>query len=205
MSQLKLVERTAETQLDTEYGKFRFLVYRERKTGKEHIVLVKPWRPPSPLAREDRATTPLVRIHSECATGDIFASEFCDCGPQLHEALKRIQKEGGILIYLKQEGRGLGLTEKIKAYELQRKGMDTVEANLVLGHLADERNYDIPVEMLNCIGVKKLRLLTNNPDKIKALEDAGFEVERVPLILALKTQRGKKYLKVKQKKLGHLG
>lgn len=197
---MKNVERTAETELETEYGKFCFLVYREKKTGKEHIALVKPWRAPS----RNEAPVPFVRIHSECATGDIFASEFCDCGPQLHFALKRIQQEGGILIYLKQEGRGLGLTEKIKAYELQRKGMDTVEANLALGHQADERNYDIPVEMLNCIGVKKLRLLTNNPDKIKALEEAGFEVERVPVMLPLKTERGKKYQQTKQEKLGHL-
>jgi len=188
-----LLEKTAQTVLETAFGKFDFAVYRENETGKEHIVLVKAWN----------NKIPLVRIHSECATGDLFGSKYCDCGEQLHLALKLIAKDGGIVIYLRQEGRGLGLTNKILAYELQRQGADTVEANLKLGRGIDERNYDIALEILRSLRVDSLRLLTNNPRKIRELEDAGLSVVRVPLQIKMSSARAKRYLKTKKEKMGH--
>lgn len=189
-----MIFKSAETELETHFGTCRFLVYQEKKIGKEHVVLVKPWG----------KRVPIVRIHSECTTGDLFGSVFCDCQGQLHKALRIIARHGGALIYLRQEGRGIGLTNKIKAYELQQKGLDTVEANRQLGRKDDERSYEIAEEILNNLKIKKFQLLTNNPEKMRALKNHGFEVERVPLLISLKSSRGKKYLTTKQEKLGHL-
>jgi 3,4-dihydroxy 2-butanone 4-phosphate synthase/GTP cyclohydrolase II len=189
-----LLEKTAKTELETDYGVFDFVVYREKKNGKEHIMLIKPWR----------KKPAFVRLHSECATGDLFGSRFCDCGQQLRTALKKIGKQGGVLVYLRQEGRGLGLSNKILAYELQVKGADTAEANLLLGRGIDERSYELAVEMLRDVGIKELKLLTNNPQKIAELRAHGFIVEAVPLKIKMLSERGKKYLKTKRQKFGHL-
>lgn len=188
-----LLEKTAETQIETDFGSFRFLVFLEKSSGKEHIALMRPWA----------SKVPLVRIHSECATGDIFASKYCDCRAQLQKALRLIARQGGALLYLRQEGRGIGLTAKIKAYELQRKGLDTVEANRQLGRGADERGYELAVEILRQLGISSLRLLTNNPAKMKALESSGFQVQRQALVVPMKTKRGKQYVQAKRKKLRH--
>lgn len=191
---MKLLQKIAQTELETDFGVYDFMVYLESATGKEHVALVKSFG----------EKVPLVRIHSECATGDVFSSKFCDCGPQLHKGLKLIQQEGGIMIYLRQEGRGLGLGNKIKAYEFQRQGADTVEANLKLGRGADERNYDIAAEILLDLGVKKCVLLTNNPGKVKALARHGFEIEQREHRVEVGSERGKKYLRTKKEKMGHL-
>lgn len=188
-----MIKITAETQLETIFGSFRFLVFQEKSTGKEHMALVSPWA----------SKVPLVRIHSECATGDIFASTYCDCRAQLQKALRMISRQGGVLLYLRQEGRGIGLTAKIKAYELQRKGLDTVEANRQLGRGDDERGYQVAVEILRSFGITAMKLLTNNPAKIKALQAHGFQVQRQALVVTMKTKRGRNYLKTKQKKLRH--
>jgi 3,4-dihydroxy 2-butanone 4-phosphate synthase/GTP cyclohydrolase II len=206
---MKLLQKIAQTELETDFGVFEFVVYLEETTGKEHVALIKPWFTPSSADRslsplKGGEAIPLVRVHSECATGDIFSSKFCDCGSQLRKAMKLIQQEGGILIYLRQEGRGLGLGNKIKAYELQRQGADTVEANLKLGRGADERNYDIAAEILLDQGVKKCVLLTNNPGKVKALARHGFEVEQREHRVEVASERGKKYLRTKKEKMGHL-
>lgn len=146
----------------------------------------------------------IVRMHSECMTGDVFHSLRCDCGEQLQRSMKIIAREGGILLYLRQEGRGIGLLNKIKAYALQDKGMDTVEANEHLGFVADERDYRIAGEILKDLGVSSIRLLTNNPYKIKELEQQGIKVaERIPLLVKA-TKLNQKYLNTKQEKLGHL-
>lgn len=188
------LEKTAQTILETDYGVFDLMVYQDA-VGKEHIVMQKDWG----------EKTPMVRLHSECATGDLFASTFCDCGQQLHKALEMIQREGGLLIYLRQEGRGLGLGKKIQAYELQRQGMDTVEANLSLGRGADERDYAIAVEILKeHHDIQSLRLLSNNPQKLQELQEAGFQCEPVPLEISLTSERGIKYLRTKREKMGHL-
>lgn len=191
---MNFLKKTAETKLETEFGSFDFVVYQEKKTGKEHIVLKKSWG----------TKIPLIRIHSECATGDIFSSTSCDCGPQLNAALRLIAKSGGMIIYLRQEGRGLGLTNKIKAYELQLKGLDTVDANLKLGRGADERSYELAVEILRDLKLSKVKLLTNNPQKIDVLREQGFSVEVVPLRVMMTSERGKKYMLTKKTKMGHL-
>ena len=187
-----MIHRTAQTVLDTEQGTFDFYVYQDT-SGKEHMVLVKGWGD----------TIPLVRIHSKCATGDIFGSVYCDCRAQLHEALKLIQEQGGMVIYLDQEGRGLGLSHKIMAYELQRQGLDTVEADEQLGNGVDVRNYKLAGEMLKNLGVHSVRLLTNNPKKVEALEAQAILVERVGHVVEMTSERGKKYLRTKAEKLGH--
>lgn len=187
-----MIHQTAKSTLDTEFGTFDILVYQE-DSGLEHVVLIKEWK-----------DDPLVRIHSKCATGDIFGSVFCDCRLQLHSAMKKIQEQGGILVYLEQEGRGLGLTHKIKAYELQRQGMDTVEADEVIGEGIDDRSYELAAQILGDLDVKSFQLLTNNPDKVKAMNDAGFEVQRVEHVVDAKSERGKKYQETKRKKLGHM-
>lgn len=186
------LKKTAQTELETEFGVFDFIVY-EDSSGKEHIALVKQWG----------EKVPLVRLHSECATGDIFGSQYCDCGQQLHKGLEIIQKEGGVLIYLRQEGRGLGLSKKIQAYELQRQGMDTVEANLSLGREADERDYAMAIDILKDLKVRSLKLLTNNPAKLQELRQAGYNCEQLPLNVSLTSERGAKYLRTKREKMGH--
>lgn len=192
----RLVEKVSEAFLPTKYGEWKIIAFRNLMDTKEHIVLVKGTISDSPV---------LVRVHSECFTGDVLGSVRCDCQSQLNAAMERIDKEGsGVILYLRQEGRGIGLLNKIKAYELQDKGMDTVEANEELGFSPDLRDYGIGAQILVSLGLRKLRLMTNNPRKIIGLEGYGLEVvERVP-IEGECTQHNKKYLKTKQDKLGHL-
>ena len=193
----KLVNREVEIQLPTEFGDFKAVGFSNIVDGKENIALVKGEINP------DEPT--LVRVHSECLTGDVLGSYRCDCGPQLHAALAQIEAEGkGILLYMRQEGRGIGLLNKMKAYKLQEEGYDTVEANEKLGFAADLRDYGIGAQILRDLGVKKMKLLTNNPRKIKGLKGYGLEVvDRVPLQLPHNVNN-EKYLQAKKQKLGHL-
>lgn len=192
-----LIKREVEVRLPTEYGTFRVVAYSNILDGKEHVALVK---------GEIKGDEPiLVRVHSECLTGDIFGSYRCDCGPQLHAALRQIEAEGkGVLLYMRQEGRGIGLINKLKAYRLQDQGLDTVEANEKLGFAADLRDYGIGAQILKDLGVRKMRLLTNNPRKIAGLKGYELEVvERVPLQIGLHSENIR-YLQTKKTKLGHL-
>ncbi|HTG70182.1 MAG TPA: bifunctional 3,4-dihydroxy-2-butanone-4-phosphate synthase/GTP cyclohydrolase II [Candidatus Udaeobacter sp.] len=193
----KLVERAVDVKLPTDFGTFRAIAYTNFVDNKEHIALVK--------GDIDPERPVLVRVHSECLTGDVFHSHRCDCGPQLEAALKQIEVEGsGILLYMRQEGRGIGLINKLKAYELQEQGLDTVDANLKLGFPADLRDYGIGAQILKDLGVRQMRLLTNNPRKIKGLEGYGLEVvERVPIQMDA-NEDNKSYLRTKKSKLGHL-
>ncbi|HBI03448.1 MAG TPA: bifunctional 3,4-dihydroxy-2-butanone-4-phosphate synthase/GTP cyclohydrolase II [Paenibacillaceae bacterium] len=193
----KLVQKAAEAQLPSEYGDFRIIAYTNKVDGKEHLALVK--------GEINSDESVLVRVHSECLTGDIFGSHRCDCGPQLHAALRQIDEAGkGVLVYMRQEGRGIGLINKLKAYQLQEQGYDTVEANEKLGFPADLRDYGIGAQILSDLGVTKMKLLTNNPRKIKGIEGYGLEVvERVPLQVG-KVEENEKYLQTKKSKLGHL-
>ncbi|WP_339203316.1 bifunctional 3,4-dihydroxy-2-butanone-4-phosphate synthase/GTP cyclohydrolase II [Paenibacillus sp. FSL K6-3182] len=193
----KLVERAVDVKLPTDFGTFRAIAYTNLVDNKEHIALVKgDIDPGRPL---------LVRVHSECLTGDVFHSHRCDCGPQLEAALKQIEEAGsGVLLYMRQEGRGIGLINKLKAYALQEEGFDTVDANLKLGFPADLRDYGIGAQILKDLGVRQMRLMTNNPRKIKGLEGYGLEVvERIPIQMELK-EDNKSYLSTKKSKLGHL-
>jgi len=193
----KLVERVARAKLPTKWGNFDIIVYRDILTGEEHIALVKG----EVAGKEDV----LVRVHSECFTGDVLGSLRCDCGDQLHAAMRQIEEEGrGVLLYMRQEGRGIGLVEKIKAYHLQDIGFDTVEANCRLGHGADLRNYGIGAQILADLGLSTIRLLTNNPKKVIGLEGYGLKiVEQVPIV-APPTPFNVDYLRTKKEKLGHL-
>ncbi|MBD5359316.1 MAG: bifunctional 3,4-dihydroxy-2-butanone-4-phosphate synthase/GTP cyclohydrolase II [Bacteroides sp.] len=191
-----LVEQGVEVDLPTAYGHFRAIPFREKSNGLEHIALIK-----GDLSGDEPA---LVRVHSSCATGDIFASKRCDCGEQLHRALERIEKEGrGAVVYLMQEGRGIGLMEKMKAYKLQEEGMDTVDANICLGHKADERDYGVGAQILRAIGVKKMRLMSNNPTKRVGLQGYGLEiVETLPIEVA-PNDYNRRYLQTKRTRMGH--
>ncbi len=192
----KLVERVAEADLPTKWGHFRIVTYRDLLSGQEHVALVK---------GEVAGDSPvLVRVHSECLTGDALGSLRCDCGDQLHRAMEMIEAEGkGVLLYMRQEGRGIGLANKVCAYHLQDQGLDTVEANLHLGYPPDLRDYGIGAQILADLGVKKLRLLTNNPKKVAGLSGYGLEiVEEVPIEVD-PNPYNKRYLKAKKEKLGH--
>jgi 3,4-dihydroxy 2-butanone 4-phosphate synthase/GTP cyclohydrolase II len=193
----RLVRKIAEANLPTDYGAFRIHAYESAVDGEHHVALVMgEWKPEDPV---------LVRVHSQCLTGDIFASSRCDCGSQLHRALETIAAEGrGVLLYLRQEGRGIGLVHKIMAYELQDQGKDTVEANLALGFKADQRDYGIGAQILAELGVRKMRLLTNNPRKFVGLEGYGLSIsDRVPIEIPAGEQN-RRYLRTKKEKLGHL-
>jgi 3,4-dihydroxy 2-butanone 4-phosphate synthase / GTP cyclohydrolase II len=192
----KLVKLVAETLLPTKYGDFDVKIYRSSVDDKEHIVLIK---------GDISGSDVLTRVHSECITGEVFMSEKCDCGDQLEKSMKMIKENGsGVILYMRQEGRGIGLVNKIKAYELQRGGLDTVDANKELGFAGDLRDYGIGAQILADIGVKKIRLMTNNPQKIVGLEGYGIEiVERVPLEVD-PGKRNHSYLKTKKDKMGHI-
>lgn len=194
----KLIERTAETQLPTRYGQFRLVVYRVKYENTEPLALV--------MGDLTRAAEPLVRLHSSCFTGDLVDSLRCDCGDQFHMALEMIAREGrGALVYLPQEGRGIGLAEKIKAYALQDQGLDTVEANVALGFQADMRDYGIGIQILKDLGLRRVRLLTNNPKKTNAFIYGGFDLEvvdQVPILPPV-NEHNVHYLETKREKMGH--
>ena len=193
----RLVEKVEEVDMPTAWGHFRLAMYRSLTTGLEHLALVK-----GDVANGEPV---LVRVHSECFTGDVLGSERCDCGPQLHTAMSMVEKEGrGAILYMRQEGRGIGLANKLHAYRKQEAGMDTVEANVALGFAPDLREYGEGAQILGDLGITKVRLITNNPRKIKGLAGYGIEIaERVPVVIPA-TEYDKRYLETKRVKMGHL-
>jgi len=184
------------TELRELYGDFELKAYRQTNTSEIHLALIKgAWSPNEPV---------LVRVHSSCVTGDIFGSCRCDCGPQLHGAMEMIEKEGkGVVVYMNQEGRGIGLLNKLRAYELQEKGLDTVEANVELGFKADERDYGVGAQILRDLGISKIRLISNNPKKRVGLMGYGLEIVEVLPIEIIPNQYNLRYLTTKRDKMGH--
>ena len=196
LQQESIVEKGVEADMPTKYGQFRIIPFRQKSNGQEHFALIKgSWEKDEPI---------LVRVHSSCATGDILGSERCDCGEQLHKAMEMIEQEGkGVIVYMQQEGRGIGLMNKLAAYKLQEEGYDTVDANLCLGFKADERDYGCGAQILRTLGVQKMRLMTNNPVKRVGLEAYGLEiVENVPIEIQ-PNEHNLKYLKTKKERMGH--
>ena len=196
LQQESIVEKGEEVDMPTKYGQFRIIPFRQKSNGQEHFALIKgSWEKNEPI---------LVRVHSSCATGDILGSERCDCGEQLHKAMQMIEQEGkGVIVYMQQEGRGIGLMNKLAAYKLQEEGYDTVDANLCLGFKADERDYGCGAQILRTLGVQKMRLMTNNPVKRVGLEAYGLEiVENVPIEIQ-PNEHNLKYLKTKKDRMGH--
>lgn len=196
MQHESLVSKEVEVEMPTEFGEFKLVAFSVKNTGQEHLALVKgSWEPNEPI---------LVRMHSSCLTGDIFGSCRCDCGPQLHHSMRMIEQEGkGVIVYLNQEGRGIGLLNKLKAYKLQEEGFDTVEANLKLGFKSDEREYGIGAQILFQLGVSKMRLMSNNPKKRTGLVGYGLEIiENVPIEVG-RNKHNEKYLQTKVQKMGH--
>ncbi len=196
LKQESLVERGEEVDMPTEHGNFRLIPFKQKSNGLEHVALIKgEWEEDEPI---------LVRVHSSCITGDIFGSKRCDCGSQLHKAMELVEKAGkGVIVYLNQEGRGIGLMNKMKAYKLQEEGMDTVDANLCLGFKADERDYGVGAEILRKIGVHKMRLMTNNPIKRIGLESYGLEVVENVSIEIEPNNYNSRYLHTKAERMGH--
>ena len=196
MKQESLVEKGVEADMPTQYGHFRIIPFRQKSNGLEHVALIKgSWESGEPV---------MVRMHSSCMTGDIFGSRRCDCGEQLHQAMQMIEKEGrGVVVYLSQEGRGIGLMNKIAAYKLQEQGDDTVDANIHLGFSPDERDYGVGAQILHELGISKLRLITNNPVKRVGLEGYGLEiVENIPVIIE-PNEYNRRYLETKRLRMGH--
>ncbi|MBR3615162.1 MAG: bifunctional 3,4-dihydroxy-2-butanone-4-phosphate synthase/GTP cyclohydrolase II [Bacteroidaceae bacterium] len=196
LKQESLVEKGEEVDMPTAHGHFRLIPFRQKSNGLEHIALIKgEWKEDEPI---------LVRVHSSCMTGDIFGSQRCDCGAQLHEAMELIDKAGkGVIVYLNQEGRGIGLMNKMRAYKLQEEGMDTVDANLCLGFKADERDYGVGAEILRQVGVHKMRLITNNPVKRIGLESYGLTITENVGIEIAPNSHNSRYLHTKAERMGH--
>ncbi len=191
-----MVEREINVELPTAWGNFILQAYKQKITGQEHLALIKgTWQKDEPV---------LVRVHSSCITGDIFGSCRCDCGPQLHKAMEMVEREGkGVILYMNQEGRGIGLLNKLKAYKLQEQGLDTVDANLQLGFKMDERDYGVGAQILRDLGISKLRLMTNNPTKRAGLIGYGLEiVENIPIEI-MPNPFNEEYLRTKKEKMGH--
>jgi GTP cyclohydrolase II len=192
-----VVERFATARLPTKYGDFRIVAFKNNRDGKDHVAIIK-----GEIAQKERV---LCRIHSECLTGDVFGSLKCDCGPQLEAALEQLEEEGtGFILYMRQEGRGIGLANKVKAYHLQDEGMDTVEANHHLGFDDDMRDYSIAAEMIRLLGCDSITLMTNNPRKLEGLRDSGIRIDRrVPLKIT-PNPHNRSYLNTKRDKSGHI-
>lgn len=192
-----LVSRGSEVLLPTQFGDFRLIPFRQTSNGKEHIALIKgEWKADEPI---------LVRVHSSCMTGDIFGSKRCECGEQLHKAMMAIEGEGkGVVVYLNQEGRGIGLMAKIEAYKLQEEGYDTVDANIHLGFDPDERDYGVGASILKELGVRRMRLMTNNPVKRVGLESYGLEIAEIVPIEIQPNKYNEYYMRTKKERMGHV-